>query len=186
MNEELPQLIAEAKAIADDAQKTFGHLSVQQLNWKPAADQWSVAQCFAHLILINADYFPIIESILRGDRTASWRERLPILPRLFGAMVLNAVQPDAPRKFKAISKAQPSSSAIEGNILDRFRSHQQDVIEHMKMTNGLNLRSVIITSPVASIATYSLLDAYRILVAHERRHMAQATRVMQAAGFPER
>jgi len=49
----------------------------------------------------------------------------------------------------------------------------------------LDLRKVIITSPVASFATYSLLDAYKILVAHERRHMTQAKRVMETDGFPK-
>jgi hypothetical protein len=184
MNEELPTLITEAQAIATDARKTFGHLNGTQLNWKPGADRWSVAQCFSHLIAINSDYFPIIERIARGDYTPSWQERLPLLPRLFGSLVLSAVQPDAARKFKANPRFNPSSSAIEPDIVAKFEAHQRAVVDHMRMTERIDLRRLIITSPVASVATYSLLDAYRIIVAHERRHMEQARRVTELPGFP--
>ncbi|MPY87996.1 MAG: DinB family protein [Luteitalea sp.] len=186
MNEELPTLIDEARAIADDAQKTFGHLSAEQLNWRPNADEWSVAQCFDHLIVINADYFPVIRNIARGEYKASLKERLPLLPRLFGSMILKAVQPEAQRKLKADPRFRPSSSTIDTDIIAKFDAHQREVIEHMKMTEHVNLRTVIITSPVASFATYSLLDAYKILVTHERRHMTQARRVMGTEGFPTR
>ena len=53
MSPELPSLIAEANAIAADAQRTFGPLNREQLNWRDRAGQWSVAQCFEHLIKIN-------------------------------------------------------------------------------------------------------------------------------------
>jgi hypothetical protein len=37
---------------------------------------------------------------------------------------------------------------------------------------------------VLSFVTYSLQDADRIIVVHEKNHLAQATRVMQSPGFP--
>jgi hypothetical protein len=186
MNDELPALITEAQAIATDVRNTFGHLNATQLNWKPSAEQWSVAQCFAHLIAINSGYFPIIERVVRGEHKPSLHERLPLLPRLFGSLVLSAVKPEASRKLKANARFEPSASAIDADIIAKFEAHQRAVVDHMRMTEGVDLRRLIITSPVASIATYSLLDAYRILVAHERRHMAQAGRVMESSGFPVR
>jgi hypothetical protein len=185
MNEGIPKLIDEAKAIAADAQKTFGHLTAEQLNWKPNAESWSVAQCFGHLISINSSYFPLIKKIAHGQYKPSLQERLPLLPWFFGSMILKAVQPQAQRKFKADARFQPSSSAIGRDIIAKFVAHQQEVIEHIRMTENLNLQKTIITSPVASFATYSLLDAYKIVVAHERRHMGQAQRVMETEGFPK-
>jgi hypothetical protein len=185
MNEELPKLIDEAHAIAEDAQKVFGHLGREQLNWKPKADEWSVAQCFDHLIVTNAGNFPRIEKIENGEYKPSLKERLPLLPRVFGSMILKAVQPQAKHKFKADPRFLPASGAISGDIIAKFKAHQEEVIQHMKMTKRVNLRKVIITSPVVSFATYSLLDAYKILVAHERRHMGQAGRVMETDGFPK-
>jgi len=33
--------------------KEFGNLSAEQLNWKPNADTWSIAQNMDHLIVIK-------------------------------------------------------------------------------------------------------------------------------------
>jgi DinB family protein len=184
MNAELAKLIDEAGVIAEDAQKTFGHLNPKQLNWKPSPTQWSVAQCLDHLIVINSTYFPVIEKIARDGYKPSGQQRLPLLPRLFGPLVLTAVSPEGKRNYKASSHVLPSSSAISADIVARFRAHQQELIQHMKMTENLDLSNTIITSPVASFATYSMLYAYRIVVAHERRHLLQAQRVMDAMGFP--
>ena len=185
MNEELSKLIDEAKAITEDARKTFGHLSAEQLNWKPSAESWSVAQCLEHLIVINSGYFPIIKKLVRGEYKHSLKERLPVLPKVFGKLVINAVKPEAQRKIKASTKFEPSKSAIDAQIVNKFVEHQQEVIEHMKMTENLNLNKIIITSPVASLVTYSLLDAHKIVVLHEQRHIAQAKRVMETEGFPK-
>ena len=69
---------------------------------------------------------------------------------------------------------------------DRFTAHHQEVIEHMRMAGSRDLSTVMITSAVAPIAFYCVLDAFKILVAHERRHMAQAERVVNSDGFPRR
>jgi hypothetical protein len=39
--------------VARDARSTFGDLGVAQLNWRPDATRWSVAQCFQHLLTAN-------------------------------------------------------------------------------------------------------------------------------------
>ena len=186
MNEELPALTSEASAIAADAEHAFGPLSREQLNWKRQGDQWSVAQCFEHLITINAAYFPQFRRIEDGACAPSWRNRVPWLGRFFGSMILRAVQPDSQRKFTAAKHVEPSTSAIEEDIIARFTAHQREVIQHMTLTGSQDLSAIVVTSAVAPVAFYSALDAFRILVAHERRHMAQAERVTHADGFPKR
>jgi DinB superfamily len=185
MNEELPKLIDEANIIAGDAQKSFGHLSWEQLNWKPSPNQWSVAQCLDHLIVINSTYFPTIQQVVRNGYKPSLQQRLPLLPRFFAWMVIKAVSPETKAKFKTAGHVAPSISTIGNDIVARFKTHQEELIRHMRMTEKLDLSNTIITSPVASFATYSMLNAFKIAITHERRHFLQAKRVMQAAGFPQ-
>ena len=54
----------------------------------------------------------------------------------------------------------------------------------MKATEHLDLENIIITSPVSAAITYSIMDAYRIIVVHERRHFEQARRVTEEPSFP--
>ncbi|HEX8747285.1 MAG TPA: DinB family protein [Pyrinomonadaceae bacterium] len=180
----LTALIAEAERIRDEAAATFGRLSPAQLNWKPSAEEWSVGQCLDHLILTNRPYFPVFEKIAAGQQQTRLWERVPVLPGLFGKLVLGAVSPESARKVKARKGFVPAASDIDGQITSRFSQHQDELVRLMKATGALEIDKIIITSAIAPFVTYSLLNGYRIIVTHERRHFQQAERVMAAAAFP--
>ena len=180
---ELANLIAAANNVASEAKSVFGNLSVAQLNWKPSADRWSVAQCFDHLISSNAGYFPVIEGVIAGKKRTFW-ERMPVLPGLAGKMLIKALDPASTTKVKAPKKFQPAQSDIRASVIDDFVAQQRQIVDKMKATEHLDLDGIVITSPVASAITYSLMDAYRIIVVHEQRHFQQAKRVMEETGFP--
>jgi hypothetical protein len=55
----------------------------------------------------------------------------------------------------------------------------------MKATEHLDLEKIKMTSPVTRLITYSLMDAYRIIINHEKRHLLQAVSVSQMDGFPK-
>ena len=180
---DLPSLITEADNIAAAAKSTFGGLSPMQLNWKPSAERWSVAQCFDHLLTTNKDYFPRIEGVLAGIKPTFW-QRMPLLPGLAAKLLIKSLDPKSTRKFKAPGKFQPAQSDISASVIDDFIDQQTRVVEKMKATEHLDLEKIIITSPVASAVTYSLMDAYRVIVVHEARHFQQAKRVTEEAAFP--
>jgi uncharacterized damage-inducible protein DinB len=180
----LTQIYDEAEAVAVDAKVLFGHLNSEQLNWKPAADSWSVAQCLDHLISINHDYHPVFDRILKGEYRKTFLHGMPFLPTIFGRLMVKALSPDSQRKLKAPGAARPSSSSIDPQIVDRFIAHQRETLSKMRLLGNCDPAEIIITSPFASVVVYSLLDTFRLIVAHERRHFAQAQRVMETGGFP--
>ena len=180
----LPQVFDEAEAVAGDARTLFGHLNQEQLNWKPDADSWSVAQCLDHLINSNRSYDPAFDLILKGAYRKTFMHRLPFLPGFFSRILIKAVSPDARRKLKAPGLAQPSSSSIDPQIIELFVTNQRETLAKMKLLEDRDPAEMIITSPFLSVAVYSLLDAFRLMVAHSRRHFDQAQRVTHAEGFP--
>lgn len=180
---DLPAVINAANNVASNTRSTFGHLTPSQLNWKPSPERWSIAQCFDHLIAVNKAYFPVIDNVLAGKKRTLW-ESMPVLPGLMGKMVIKAVEPTSTRKFKARKNFEAAQSNISGSIITDFVNHQAEVVDKMKATQHLDLDKIIITSPVAAVMTYSLIDAYRIIVVHEERHFQQAKRVTEETGFP--
>lgn len=184
MREALNSLISQAEAIARDAQQVFGSLSPAQLNWKPSAERWSVGQCFDHLITTNSGYLPIVDDVLAGRKKSSIWQKLPVLPKFWGKVLIKSLDPSSTRKIKAPKKFQPAQSNISGSIIHDFVAQQGQVIEKMRSTANLDLEHIVITSPAAAPVTYSLMDAYRIIVVHERRHFQQAQRVTEESGFP--
>ena len=184
MNSELPSLVSQAAAISHDAARVFGGLSKEQLNWKPGAERWSVAQCFDHLITTNSGYLPVIDDVLKGQKKSSIWQKLPFLPGLWGKLLIKSLDPAQTRKMKAPKKFQPAQSEVSGSIIHDFVNQQGQLLEKIKATANLDLERIVITSPAANLVTYSLMDAYRIIVVHERRHFQQAQRVTQESGFP--
>ncbi len=183
-NTELHSLLEEVKAVAEDSRRDFGHLTPQQLNWKPSADEWSIGQCFDHLITTNETFYPDVLRLMRGEKRPTFWERLPLLSNFWGSMIIKRARPEATAKSKAPKVFAPSNSEIDGGIIAKFVAHQDELIEKLKATGKLDLRRTKVTSPVAKFVTYSFWDAYTILVFHERRHFMQAQRVLEAEGFP--
>ena len=179
----LPALISAANDIAAEAKSTFGRLTPAQLNWKPSPERWSVAQCFDHLLTSNKGYFPTIEGVIAGIKPTFW-QRMPVLPGLAAKLLIKSLDPKSTRKIKAPQKFQPAQSDISASVIDDFVDQQASMVKKMKATEHLDLEKIVITSPVASVVTYSLMDAYRIIVVHERRHFEQARRVTEEAAFP--
>ena len=181
---DLSTVLAEGAVVADETKRRFGRLSGEQVNWKPSAKDWSIGQCFDHLIISNRPYLEIFEKTLAGRRRGRIWERVPLLPGLFGRLLLNTLRPDSGRNVKARPAFLPSSSQIAPTIVATFLEQQERLLRLMDASRKLDLDGITITSPVAGFVTYSLMDACRIIVAHEQNHVVQATRVMEAQGFP--
>jgi hypothetical protein len=179
----LPALITEANNIAAETKSTFGRLTLTQLNWKPSAERWSVAQCFEHLVTSNKGFFPRVDGVIAGIKPTFW-QRMPVIPGLAGRLLIKSLDPKSTRKIKAPKKFQPAQSDISASVLDDFVDQQAKIVEKMKATEHLDLENIIITSPVAAAITYSMMDAYRVIVVHERRHFEQARRVTEEPAFP--
>ncbi len=177
-------VLAEGRLVAAETARAFRQLSAQQVNWNPSKGEWSVGQCYDHLIISNRPYLEIVqETLQRRRRPRAW-ERMPLLPRFFGKLLIKTLRPDSGRKVKARPAFVPSSSGIAPAIIARFLEQQDELLRLMEATSGLDLDGITITSPVARIVTYNLMDAYRIIVVHEQNHFVQARRVMTSPGFP--
>ena len=179
----LPSVVAAVNQVGVDAKSTFGHLSPTQLNWKPSAERWSVGQCFDHLITSNKGYLPVIEDVLKG-RKRSFLESMPFLPGLAGKLLIKSLDPATTRKIKAPKRFEPAQSDINPSIINDFAAQLNQIAEKMKSTEQLDLEKIVITSPAVSAVTYSLMDAYRIIVVHAHRHFQQAKRVTEENTFP--
>jgi hypothetical protein len=184
MGERIEQVTYELRKSAHDAQETFGVLTVGQLNWKPAPKSWSVAQCFDHLITTHSLYFPLFEKLASGTRKKTFWESYSPLSGFFGRFLIKSLRPENVKPMKTTSRAFPSSSAIGGDIIDRYVTNQILLIEAInKVPAEADPAKTIVTSPLMGLVTYSLDDCYEILAVHGPRHFNQAKRIMAMDGF---
>ena len=181
---EVGGFVAELEPIAEEARRVFGRLTPAQLNWKPSAEQWSVGQCFDHLIVTNSTFFRDMERVAAGTYRGSLWGRVSPLSGFFGRYIIGALDPSKGKKIKAPLAFLPASSDVDAEVIERFAGNLSEVAARMRATEGVDLRRTVITSPAMALVTYSLFDVYRIFVAHARSHFEQARRVTRAEGFP--
>ena len=170
--------------VARDVEHTFGVLNARQLNWRPDATRWSVAQCLEHLVTTNRMMFSQADDALNPAHPRTIWQRLPGLPAMFGKLLVRSQAPQVTRKYKAPAPARPSTSDIAADIVQRFVAQHRDAVERVAALDESRAARAIMTSPFASVITYSVLDGWRLILTHDRRHVEQARRVTQAAGFP--
>lgn len=184
-NQYLEDLLHEVNLITRKVQAEFGRLSVEQLNWKPSSEQWSVAQCLDHLIKTNQQYFPMLEGVANGTRKQSFWEKLPGLPGFFGKMMLKGLDPSNQKKLKTPAVFNPAASQLPASIVADFVQHQQQLARLIRATDRVDHQKTIVSSPVSGLITFSLKDCISIIVVHEERHFMQAKRLLRASGFPQ-
>ena len=180
----LTEIHAEIDAVSRDAEATFGDLTAPQLNWKPAPHRWSVAQCFDHLIRINSQMLDGMARALDPATPKALVQRLPGLPRVFGRVMIRSLSPATTRKLIAPASSSPSTSDLGGDIIVRFVGTQVAMRERLRSFEHDAIAVTTMVSPFVSVVAYSVLDACRIIVAHERRHFEQARHVTQSPGLP--
>lgn len=182
MNDKTADVTTELEKITEDFRAAFGSLSGSQLNWKPAAESWSVAQCLDHLIKSNDEVRPAINAKLNGAKNSFWESWSP-LTGFFGGFLKKSLMSDK-RKFKAPTKNIVPPSDIEPGIVDRFAENQKTVIENIGAMADVDWDKTVITSPFMRLMTYRVRDGLDILVEHEKRHFRQAKRVTENENFP--
>jgi hypothetical protein len=180
----LAEVIGQLDDMARDSRASFGALDAGQLNWRPDATQWSVAQCFEHLLMANRLMLGAARAALDGTETRTVWQRLPILPGLFGRMLIRSQAPTATRKFTAAPVAQPAASDIAADIIDRVVDQHRDARAWAAALDEGDAMRAIMISPFVRVITYSVLDGLRLIAAHDRRHFEQARRVASSPGFP--
>ncbi len=148
----------------------FGNLTAEQLNWKPNAETWSIAQVIDHLIVINKTYFPIITAVRNGTYRLPFLARFSFITNFFGNFILNSVEPERKRKMKTFPIWQPQASTISGNIVSEFAKHQEELKKSITDCADLVAKGQVISSPANNIIVYKLEKAFEIIITHEKRH----------------
>ena len=175
---------AELATVSADAHSTFGPLDDRQFNWRAGDESWSVGQCLEHLVTMNRLMCVAMDDALEARVPRRLVQRLPLLPGVFGRMLVTSQSPLAARKFKAPPAGRPSTSAVDRRVLDEFVDGNREMSERLQALGNRDLAREIMVSPFAWFIAYSVLDGWRIIAAHNWRHVEQARRVTRSAGFP--
>ena len=162
-------------------------LSGEQFTWKPKENKWSVAECLEHLnvggeLVLSA----LRNAIDRGHRDGIVAEppfTYGFLSRTFPKIMM----PSSRLKMKSVRLYLPASAVglDKETVVAKFLQLQDDFIEQVQRSDGLDHRRIRVSSPAIRMLRLSLGAWFAVTIAHEKRHLEQARRVTQDPGFPE-
>jgi hypothetical protein len=181
----LETIVVAAEENSAAARELFSGLNNAQLNWKPAPEKWSIAQCLDHLTVTSRGfdgYFS--DALVRGRKKWPVTTGPAYRPSFIGGWLIKLVHPETGRNLTAPKIFRPSESSNIDEPLEKFLKQQGRFIEFVRETYGVDYNKTKLRSPVTPLMRYSLADAFVVTVVHGRRHLAQARRVREMSGFP--
>lgn len=178
-------LAEQLAACTADADALLGGLTEVQGRWRPGPDQWSIAECVAHLAAIARQYQPGLDTAVAAVRARGRPAHGGFQPGWLGRRFVAAMEPTTgSRRLRTTAALTPPRTVTLAEAEREFGTAQAALRSVLETTAGLDLGSATVRSPILPLLRFSLGTALAGLVAHERRHLAQARRVTQAPGFP--
>jgi DinB superfamily len=174
----------EFERLAQEADALVAPLSDEQFTWQPSPVSWSIAQCIDHLNVTARLYLPQLdEGIANAIRQGLYGEG-PFKYWWFARVFVRMLEPPPRMRVKSPAAFQPPPARTRREIMAAFRAYQVQYVDRLRQANGLDLARARVRSPVASWIHVPLGTGFAAMTAHERRHLWQARRVLDAPGFP--
>ena len=121
----------------------------------------------------------VAEAIRRGMYGAG-----PYSYNWIGRLMVYVNQPTTRRRASAPKAFRPEPGRSRHDVMAAFHAYQVQYVDRLHQANGLDLARARVASPAARWIRMPLGSAFAMTLAHERRHLAQARRVLSAEGFP--
>lgn len=162
----------------DALQKSVDGLSEAQLNFKPAADRWSISQCLEHIVMTEQMIFDFAKKGMEAPANPERKKDV----KMKDEDVIKAIND---RSFKA--KA-PESLVLKGKYqnanaaLADLQNNRKGVLAYIDSVAVDDLRNHIGDSPMGPVDSY---QALLFLAGHTSRHTSQIDEVKADVNFPK-
>lgn len=153
-------------------------LSAEQLNFKPDATSWSVAECVEHLAISEHNIFVAVEMSLQQPADPSKQSEV----KMTDEAIVNFIS-SRDQKVKTQEAFEPTGKygAFE-STLKAFTDKRDSNLEFVRKTEA-DLRNHYADFP------FGKMDAYQVVLfmaGHTKRHTLQIEEVMANPGFPKK
>ncbi|MBO3697367.1 DinB family protein [Roseivirga sp. E12] len=159
--------------------KTLKGLSEEQLNFKPNAESWSVAECLRHIAISESALWQnFMTQPLSVDADPSKRSEVAMTDEILLGVIESREQ-----KVKTFAPFEPQNKPEPvKDVIKEFKKLRGEHIKFAKKTDA-DLRNHYATLPFGTIDTY---QAILFMSGHTKRHTDQMKEVMADPSFPKK
>ena len=182
--EEMKPDLELARAQLENTFRDGQHLATQyseaQWLWTPAPGVWSAAGCLEHLNQTNREYISAIRRVVESvdaERSTSAEFRYRLLERWF----VKSLEPPVRIKLKAPEVFAPAAAKSRETSMAEWQRIHLELLALVEGSEPFHLARNKVTSPVSRHIRFSLGIVFRLIAAHNRRHLYQARQMTARA-----
>ena len=136
---------------------------------RPTTLNWSAAECLAHLSVSTEQFLPVIRDAIRKSAKKPRTPKMDLLGRILAWFL----EPPIRKRVKTTAPFVPKAVRAKAEAFGEFASLQEKLLELLREARDVDMSGKI-ASPFDRRVRYNLYSAFRIIAAHERRHLWQA------------
>jgi DinB superfamily len=169
---------------ATKAVQRFKELSIEQLNYKNSATEWSVLECIEHLNLYGDFYLVEIEKqiLAHKGKAKSTVFKSGWVGNYFANLM--QVKDGKVKKMKSPKDKNPINSALTPTTLDRFLKQQERLKSLLLQAQNVDLTKTKTAISLTRLIQLRLGDTFRFFIYHIERHVLQAERIHAGSMSP--
>ncbi|HEY0143506.1 MAG TPA: DinB family protein [Thermoanaerobaculia bacterium] len=174
MPDALDEIEAELTAATEQARRLIDTTDGRLFTVRPDPSSWSASECIAHLNLSTEMFLPVLQPTLDDARTRKLlSEKKPSMD-ILGRILRWFLEPPIRQRVKTSAPFVPKAVRAKSESFAEFTALQNRLLELVRAARGLDLGRIRIVSPFDKRVKYNLYSAFRIIAAHQRRHLWQA------------
>ena len=162
---------------AENARNLLTYSDETALRKRHSPASWSALECVVHLNLATRAMLPgIRQAVEAAPQSASDKQNYKM--DLAGRLLTWSLEPPALLKLKAPKLAQPLEAGDLESVLHEFERLHAELIQLLHASAGKGIDRQKMKSPFADMH-YNAYSAFRIIAAHDRRHLLQARKALE-------
>ena len=177
--EQIQTLKNELNSVSEKVKSLFTEHSNDQLMRRPSSGGWSAAECVAHLTITANKSLEAMEAATVKAVRESLHSSAPYKMDFTGRMFVKILEPPVRFKVPAPAPFVPSAPANSVTALEEFLESQARAFRDLDNAAAISMVNVDVTSSGSSYIKYNLYSAFRIMAAHERRHIWQIEKALK-------
>ncbi len=182
MHAELEGYLSQIDAITADARGLVAPLTDAEWRRRPAPDRWSIAENIDHLTVGMRAVLPALDRAIDDARARGLTAPGPFRYGWIARWLVRDMEPPVKRRMKTFPIFMPGEPPTRDAGLAELLRTRAELAERVRRADGLDLKRARVTSPASRFFRLSLGAYLAFLLAHDRRHLWQAKRVLAAQG----
>jgi uncharacterized protein (DUF2164 family) len=181
----LNALFAQTESHLEKMIAQWQQLPAEFLNAQPGPNEWSAAQCLAHLNSYGRYYLPTIEKAIATDKSTKTALHFKSgwLGNYFYKLMLTDSNGGVKKKMKAPKDHVPAVQLNTAQVVSEFISQLEKLEQLLTLAQNKNLGTIKAPISITKFVKLKLGDVFLFYTTHISRHLLQAEKALIAAGY---